>query len=579
MAKSTFLKIVILILITICIIIGCIPRDNPYDPANPAFVMPRFSCVIKMYDNESRNGVENARVIFSYKDNIDTVRADSGSEVLVCIEDNIYGNKTAVQILSIETPTHILREPFSVSLSKEGRDTTVLLHDRSAKPVSWDTLLTYADTSAAYLFWHMSHADMFSYYRLIRYDFKSKSTDTISAIFKKMDTMYVDNDVEENELYFYRIDVISLDSTIREGSEIKLIMPNRSPAISEITDINGDFFIYLRIKWERNHNNDFLRYVLFRSSDSISFDSIYSTSQQNDTTWLDTTISSAASRYYYYVVTIDENQLLSKSRTVSGINRVTVEQQLVYVHGGSFTMGRSGAGVPLNQQPSRDVVVSSFIIDKYEVTTERYVSFLNDSNYADYHDSMSLIGIKRNGTKFSLDSSWAHYPAVWLSWSNANNFCKWVGGRLPTEAEWEKAARGNDGRLYPWGNSFYYGQNPPVYYLANYVAGYIPSDDSGFSFDGAQNIAAAGNYSTGVSPYGIHDMAGNVSEWCNDWYANTPPKITVDPKGPEMGLWRSYRGGSFKSYPEELSAAYRFRLDPSYRQNDLGCRCVYDTLD
>jgi formylglycine-generating enzyme required for sulfatase activity len=331
------------------------------------------------------------------------------------------------------------------------------------------------------------------------------------------------------------------------------------------------------MNWRKNNNYDFSHYTVYRGTDPFTFDSICTISNRNDTVWRDTTIESEARRYYYYLKTVDNGGLFSISDTVSQINRTTIEKCLIYIHEGPFTMGRSGSDVPLNQQPAHTVWLSSYLIDRYEVTVERYTAFLNDGNNAWYNDSMATIGITRDGSDFIFDTTRAHYPMTWLSWSDADTFCSWDGGQLPTEAQWEKAARSSTGLLYPWGNNFYYNQNPTDYFLANYIVVYIPVDDSGYSNDGARYTAPVGNYASGVSPFGLYEMAGNVSEWCFDWYANDFPEDTIDPKGAVIGLWRSYRGGSFKNYPEELTATYRFRYDPSVRKDDLGCRCAYET--
>ncbi|MBN1759933.1 MAG: SUMF1/EgtB/PvdO family nonheme iron enzyme [Chitinispirillaceae bacterium] len=556
----------------------CVPRDNPYDPANPGFIMPQFSCMIHLRDEvTTTDGVEHATIVFLYDNRSDTVIADSGSSVDIMIADNIAGNKIIVRIICVEAPTHQLNEPFDVTLSREGRDTTVLLHNRSVHSVPWDTIGTHTDTDGVCLVWHASNADQFKYYRVIRKHLASSVIDTLAENYKKQDTVFYDRTVEENEIYKYWVYAVSLDGISIKNNELTLTMPNRPPSPSSIDSIKADYFTCLRIYWSENSDRDFQRYVVYRSVDSVAFDPVYTATDRDETDWLDTTIDEAARRYYYQLAIVDDGGLTSVGTIVSGVNRTTIERSLVYIHEGAFTMGRGGAGVPLNEQPARGVFLSSFLIDRYEVTVGQYASFLNDGNGIYYYDSMANVGIHRNGTIFSPDSSRSNHPMVWLSWSDADTFCKWSGGHLPTEAQWEKAARGGDMRLYPWGNGFYFRQSPPDYFLANYIAGYISADDSGYSDDGARNTAPVGNYASGVSPCGLYDLAGNVNEWCSDWYGSYLPSDTINPKGRQLGLGYVYRGGSFKNYPEELMATYRFRMEPAGRKDDLGCRCVYES--
>jgi formylglycine-generating enzyme required for sulfatase activity len=551
----------------------CIPRDNPYDPLNPDFVMPQFSCTIQLRD-ETNAGVEHAAIVYSYDNRIDTIYTDSGSCATIIVEKNSAEKKISARILSVEASAHHLDEAFDVTLSREGSTATVFLHDLSVRPVLWDTLGTHADTAGVHLVWHASNADEFSYYRLMRYNRMSKDTDTVAVVINRRDTVFSDFDVEENEDYTYRMYVVSPEATVG-GNERTVTVPNRSPTASQVITVAPDFFIYLQLRWEKNTNSDFSRYTVYRGTDSLVFDSVVAVTDRIDTVWRDTTIDQAARRYYYYLKTVDEGGLSSASDTVSQVNRTTIERSLVYIHAGPFIMGRSGSDVPLNQQPAHTVILSSYLIDRYEVTVERYAAFLNDGNSTWYNDSMAAVGITRDGSGFVFDTSRAHYPMTWLSWSEADTFCSWDGGYLPTEAQWEKAARGTDGRLYPWGNDFYLNQSPTDFFLANYIVGFIPVDDSGYSNDGARSTAPVGNYASGVSLFGLYDMAGNVSEWCYDWYANDFPADSIDPEGPELGLWRSYRGGSFKNYPEELLVTSRYRYDPSARRDDLGCRCAY----
>jgi formylglycine-generating enzyme required for sulfatase activity len=236
---------------------------------------------------------------------------------------------------------------------------------------------------------------------------------------------------------------------------------------------------------------------------------------------------------------------------------------MVFVPAGEFLMG-SKEDYPYDngEHPQHTVYVSEFWIDKTEVTNEQYdrclaasVCQASRSRYAGYYDHF-LKG--------------ADQPAVWVSWHDAQAYCEWARKRLPTEAEWEKAARGTDGRKYPWGNSFD-GSKVNVHGTG---AG-----------DGYPETAPVGSYPEGASPYGALDMEGNVSEWCQDWYdnnyyASSPQR---DPQGPSSGSRRVVRGSACSSNERIVRAAARHARDPDGRARCLGFRCVsqspvgYDT--
>jgi len=224
----------------------------------------------------------------------------------------------------------------------------------------------------------------------------------------------------------------------------------------------------------------------------------------------------------------------------------------VLVPAGEFLMGskEDDPDAHGDEHPQHTVYVSEFWIDKTEVTNEQYGRCV----MAGACQASSYAGDERfNGT---------NQPVVGVSWYNAQDYCEWVGKRLPTEAEWEKAARGTDGRKYPWGNSF---------------------DGSKLKFsgtaDGYQYTAPVGSYPEGASPYGALDMAGNVWEWCQDWYgadyyasyASSPQR---DPQGPSSGSYRVVRGGSWPDLEGFVRAALRYWSDPAARGSVLGFRCV-----
>ncbi len=211
-----------------------------------------------------------------------------------------------------------------------------------------------------------------------------------------------------------------------------------------------------------------------------------------------------------------------------------------------------------SESPPHEVDLGDFQIGRYPVTVAEFQRFLEAGGYQEER------WWKAGGSgQFGVPEDWEKQlphltrPVVNVSWYEASAYCAWAGCRLPTEAHWERAARGVDGRRYPWGSE-------------------EPSDERA-SFQGTVGHATpVGSYPQGATPDGIQDLAGNVWEWCsdrynNDYYAESPTK---NPAGPEDGQTRVLRGGSWNDNPERLRASLRDWSLPDNRLNFIGFRCA-----
>lgn len=229
--------------------------------------------------------------------------------------------------------------------------------------------------------------------------------------------------------------------------------------------------------------------------------------------------------------------------------------EMVYVPAGSFEMGSDAYSSEL---PVHTVTLDAYWIDRTEVTNGMYAHCVNAWSCQAPDRSESFT----RGNYYEA-TQYVDYPVIFVSWNEASDYCAWAGARLPTEAEWEFAARGTDGRTYPWGNG------NPTCALANFY----PSSNNNWCVG---DTTAVGSYPDGASPYGALDMAGNVWEWVADWYAddyysNSPAS---NPTGPSSGQYRMLRGSSWGHDEYYLRAANRDRPEPSGSPYLLGFRCA-----
>lgn len=241
-------------------------------------------------------------------------------------------------------------------------------------------------------------------------------------------------------------------------------------------------------------------------------------------------------------------------------SRSTME--FVSVPAGEFTMGLPGGEGYSNENPQHVIYLDAYEIGKYEVTNAQYSDFVTASGY-----SASGNWRDADGELPGYASEYPDYPVVSVTWNDARAFCDYYGWRLPTEAEWEKAARGTDGRKFPWGN--YWGGDqcnhwgyPIVSAMAN-LAG------------AGRGTLPVGYIPIGESFYGCQDMSGNVWEWCNDWYLSNyySSSPSSNPKGPGSGYSRVLRGGSwYYLYKFYYSATARGDGNPNFGDTYVGFR-------
>jgi formylglycine-generating enzyme required for sulfatase activity len=236
---------------------------------------------------------------------------------------------------------------------------------------------------------------------------------------------------------------------------------------------------------------------------------------------------------------------------------------MVKVPAGTFKMGSEDSDAYKDEKPVHDVYLDDYYMDKYEVTNRQYKQFC-DATSRSYPSDPDFTGMPRYFTDYP------DYPVVNVSWEDASAYASWAGKRLPTEAEWEKAARGTDGRKYPWGNE---APDAGGFYRANWGEG---SDRNVWKRDGYEYTAPIGSYDRGKSPYACYDMAGNVWEWCQDWYDGNYYSRSSgnNPTGPSSGSSRVLRGGSWGNSAGLIRCAGRNRDDPGNRYRRYGFRCA-----
>ncbi|MFP4459999.1 MAG: SUMF1/EgtB/PvdO family nonheme iron enzyme [Candidatus Zixiibacteriota bacterium] len=390
------------------------------------------------------------------------------------------------------------------------------------------------------------------------------------------------------------------EANVSNSETIEILIDNFGLTVTEIRQRS------VELSWNRIDESGFAHYLVMQSeTEGVNTDD---TEAGRITDALDTVFTinglEPASHYYFkvFAITIDDTMITNEINTLTQeATETDNDTEMVYIPTTTFTRGNVWGGIwgGNDDIPAERITVSAFYIDKYEVTYRRYQEFIDVGGYETreywseegwtYLDNLIDDPPKYwDDERFHVDED---YPVVGISYYEAEAFANWAGKRLPTEAEWELAARGNggeditgdgnpDGIMYPWGNQFH----PDGLVMCNYLTAEEHGSD-GYS-DGFEKNAPIGSFPDARSPFGLHDMSGNVAEWCYDWwdvyYYETA--ASTDPQGPTSGDRKVLRGGSFNdvSPPDSVQAGFNFRTftrnkrDPDDQRHYIGFRLAKD---
>ena len=263
------------------------------------------------------------------------------------------------------------------------------------------------------------------------------------------------------------------------------------------------------------------------------------------------------------VTSVPTTTATSEYSVGSKLTRLSDSMVMAYVPAGNFEMG--GKGGDIDEKPEHSIYLDAFWMDQTEATNARYAKCVQLGACTPPQRKNS-----ETRSNYYGNPEYDDYPVIDVDWNQANQYCLWAGARLPTEAEWEKAARGTDGRLYTWGNAF---DGTKANFCDKNCSFFYANHDYN---DGYADTAPVGAFNSGRSEYGIFNLAGNVWEWVMDiydssYYFDSP---SMNPLGPTMGEYRVLRGGSWFDFDHGLRSANRSWERATSFSNRIGFRCA-----
>lgn len=310
----------------------------------------------------------------------------------------------------------------------------------------------------------------------------------------------------------------------------------------------------------------------YESEDS-SFQILYRWDFENDGRW-NVDWTPQATTHYVYRTSGTKSVLLEVKGIQSLIGRTQAAVKakvpaymntMVYIPAGVFLMGYEYFFGSHDPRPVHQVNLDAFWMSKYEITNQQFAEFLN-SYGREYDDNSYYMiypdpwGIRKNGSTWEPQPGYANHPVVGVTWYGAAQYAKWQGTRLPTEAEWEYAARGT-GDKKSW-------------LISGCVSGYDCDGYAWFANNSGGRTHTVGELHP--NSFGLYDMSGNVYEWCQDWFGLYPAASVINPRGPAKGTERVYRGGAYNSMSDIIPD--RFAMIPLYFTNTIGFRVVKSAL-